>query len=83
MILRNDQWVGYNTDVDGIAYALRDVSVLHKNVLMVDAGGAALAAAYYLKQSNLFWFNRTPDHALPLIERFGGSIVNSEQLAPH
>lgn len=82
VILREGKLIGYNTDIDGIAYALRNISVTHKNVLIMGAGGAALAAGYYLKKNhaNLFWMNRTVQHALSLIETMGGSLILENEI---
>lgn len=77
IINRNGKLYGYNTDIDGVENALRNYSVSNKNVLIIGAGGAACAAAYYLQKNNanLLWLNRTPEYALSLIEIFGGSLV--------
>jgi shikimate dehydrogenase len=74
--------MGYNTDVDGIAFALRHVMLAHKTVLIIGAGGASRAAAHYLNQcgAHILWLNRTARHVVPLIELFGGKLVNAEQL---
>ncbi len=73
---------GYNTDVDGIAYAFRHISLANKNVLILGAGGASRAAAYVLNQqnANLLWLNRTPKHVLPLLEMFGGILVDADSI---
>lgn len=78
VICRNGKLYGFNTDIDGIAYALRHVCLSNKNVLIIGAGGASHAAAYYLKKNaaNLLWLNRTPSHALSSIKIFGGSLVD-------
>lgn len=78
IIQRNGKLSGYNTDIDGVAYALRHVSLANKNALIIGAGGASHAAAYYLKKhhAHLLWLNRTPQHALSLIKIFGGSLVD-------
>jgi shikimate dehydrogenase len=77
VIVRDGKLEGYNTDVDGIAYALRKVSLANKNVLIIGAGGAARAMAYVAQaqQANLFWFNRTPERIVPLVAHFGGTCV--------
>lgn len=78
VICRNRKLLGFNTDIDGVAYALRKVFLSNKNVLIIGAGGASHAAAYYLKKNNanLLWLNRTSQHALSSIEIFGGSLVD-------
>ncbi len=82
IINRDGNLHAYNTDIDGIAYALRNVNVFNKNVLIIGAGGASHAAAYYLKKNNanLFWMNRTPQHAGSLIEIFGGSLISNSHI---
>jgi shikimate dehydrogenase len=82
VIVREGKLHGYNTDVEGIAYALRHVSLAQKNILIIGAGGAARAMAYVAKQNNanLFWMNRTEASALALIDIFGGTLVNSPHL---
>ncbi len=78
VICLNGKLFGYNTDIDGVAYALRNVCLSDKNILIIGAGGASHAAAYHLKKNNanLLWLNRTPSHALSSIEIFGGSLVD-------
>lgn len=80
LILHDGKWFGYNTDIDGIAYALRNTSLANKKVLMIGAGGAAYAAAFYLKKNNadLFWLNRTPKHVDSIINKFGGTRVGND-----
>jgi shikimate dehydrogenase len=82
VISHNGKLWGHNTDIDGIAYALRKITLVNKNVLIVGAGGAAHAAAFYLKKNNanIFWLNRTPKRASSAIELFGGKIINLNQL---
>lgn len=82
VINRDGRLLGYNTDIDGIAYALRSVSLHNKNVLILGAGGAAHAIAYYLKknQAHLLWLNRTQEHVLTAITLFGGDKVDEQQL---
>ena len=63
VIVRDQKRVGYNTNVDGIAYALRDVSLENKNALILGAGGAASAAAYYCQKQNATLFYRLESHA--------------------
>ncbi|MCX7121867.1 MAG: shikimate dehydrogenase [Gammaproteobacteria bacterium] len=74
LIFRDNKLFGYNTDIDGIAYSLRNTPLFNKNVLIIGAGGAAHAVAYYLNRNhaNLLWVNRTSNHILPLINLFGG-----------
>jgi shikimate dehydrogenase len=80
VICRDGKLWGYNTDIHGIQFALRDQVISHKNILIIGAGGAARAAAYFLRknQGNLFWLNRTYLHALSMAKEFGGTMINSD-----
>ena len=82
IICREGKLLGYNSDIDGIAYALRHVSLANKNILLLGAGGGARAAAYVLKNNgaNILWLNRTPHHAEALAKIFGGQIIDANQL---
>ncbi|EKD77393.1 MAG: shikimate 5-dehydrogenase I alpha [uncultured bacterium] len=82
VISRDDKLFGYNTDVDGVAYALRNISLANKNTLIIGAGGASHAAAYFLNKqnANLWWLNRTEHHVLPLITKFGGNQVDKTKI---
>lgn len=73
---------GYNTDVDGIAYALRSVSLADKQVLIIGAGGAARAAAYVAQQNGarLFCLNRTRARAEALTRLFSGEVITQHQV---
>ncbi len=83
IINRDNKLLGHNTDVNGIAYALRKVELSNKNVLILGAGGGACALGYYLKQqsSNLYWLNRTKSKAENLAKIFGGTVVEHKDLA--
>lgn len=78
VICRHGKLYGYNTDIDGIKYALRNQIISNKKILIIGAGGAARAVAYFLRnnQGNLLWLNRTYSHVLPMAKQFGGDIVN-------
>ena len=81
IIQREGQLYGYNTDIDGIAYALRDTIVAGKNVLILGAGGAARAIGYFMQRNNarLFWLNRRQENGLKMVKNFGGKIITPEQ----
>ncbi len=68
---------GYNTDIDGIAYAFRNTKIKDQNVLLIGAGGAAKTAAYFITKNggNIFCMNRDRKEAEDLIAQFGGQIV--------
>lgn len=74
---------GFNTDIDGIACALKNVPLKSKNVLLVGAGGAARAVAYYLKskEAKIFYQNRTKYKAYALVKKFGGKIISAKELS--
>lgn len=82
VIQRERKLIGYNTDIDGIAFALRDVNLYNKNVIIFGAGGAAKAMGYFLQktQANIFWINRTKKKAMLLAKQFGGEVINNDQL---
>lgn len=75
---------GYNTDHLGIAAALDFAEPENKKVLLIGAGGAARAAAYYFEKSNaeLFITNRTYEKAAALAKEFGANAVRIEDLQP-
>lgn len=83
LIQRDGKLYGYNTDVNGIEYALSNIELTEKNVLIIGAGGAAGALGYVLKknQANLFWLNRTVDKAQVLASEFGGAVITAKDLA--
>lgn len=82
LIQRDGQLYGFNTDVDGIAFALREHSMHYKNVLVIGAGGASRAMAYFLKkqQANIYWLNRTKAKAEQLAYEFGGNVMTQTDL---
>lgn len=75
---------GYNTDVAGIVYVLRDVTLKNSNVLLVGAGGASRAVAYVVAKAggNLLYMNRTAKHAEELRRSFGGLVVGENAISP-
>ncbi|MCP3680220.1 MAG: shikimate dehydrogenase [Gammaproteobacteria bacterium] len=82
VIYRNGKLHGHNTDVDGIAYALRTVELADKRVLIIGAGGAARAAGYLMQrqQAKIFWLNRTRERAEQLAAMFSGEVIDSHQI---
>jgi shikimate dehydrogenase len=70
---------GYNTDIVGIAEALKDVSLESAKVLVVGAGGAAQPLAYFLKGqgARFFCFSRDAAKTAELCERFEGTALDS------
>ncbi len=73
---------GYNTDIDGINFALRHTAISNKKVLIIGTGGAARAVAYFLKKNHaqIFWINRTSKKATVLAKKFGGNVVTRNEL---
>jgi shikimate dehydrogenase len=77
IIQREGKLYGYNTDIEGIAFALRKVTVKNKKVLVIGAGGAARAIGYFLKKHHayIFWLNRTKEKAVILANEFGNEVI--------
>ena len=73
---------GYNTDVVGIAVALKDASLKGKSVLIFGAGGAARAVAFHVREcgANIFSFDRTFQKAQALCDKFGGTALEASAL---
>lgn len=85
VINKKGKLFGFNTDIDGIAFALRKVKPKNKTVLLLGAGGAARAAAYFLGKSGakILYLNRTQSKALRLKKEFGGVVINPADLSRH
>jgi shikimate dehydrogenase len=73
---------GYNTDVVGIAVALKDATLKGKTVLIFGAGGAARAVAYHMKEcgAKIHSYDRTFKKAESLCEKFGGTALVADAL---
>lgn len=82
VINREGKLHGYNTDVVGIAEALKDVPVQDRNVLVLGAGGAARPLCWFLKKNaaHIFCLNRTRTKAEELMKEFGGTALDNEGL---
>lgn len=82
IIQRQEKLYGFNTDVAGIAYALRHTHLAEQRVLILGAGGAARAAAYFLQQqkAKLFFLNRNEQRARHLVAAFGGQLIAPDEL---
>ncbi len=78
LIQKAGKLYGYNTDVDGIQYALRHCPLNRQKVLVLGTGGAARALGYVLNQQDaqIFWLNRTVEKAAALARDFGGEVLN-------
>jgi shikimate dehydrogenase len=79
VINREGKLHGFNTDVVGIATALKDVTLTGANALLIGAGGAARTVAYHLKQeeAHIFCSNRDRSQAEALMSAFGGTFIDS------
>ncbi len=82
VINKKGRLYGYNTDIIGIAHALRNLNFTNKQVLILGAGGAARALAYYLSKSkgNLLYINRNRKRAKLLAESYGGRVITPEEI---
>lgn len=85
IIQRDGKLYGYNTDIDGIAFALCHIDVNRKKVLVLGAGGAAQAMGYFLKKNHahMFVLNRTEEKASRLANRFGGQVITHQDCTKH
>ncbi|OGG57571.1 shikimate dehydrogenase [Candidatus Kaiserbacteria bacterium RIFCSPHIGHO2_01_FULL_55_17] len=82
VVNREGRLHGYNTDVVGIAEALKGVSLRGSRALLVGAGGAARTAAYLLKRegASIYCTNRDRAQADDLLGVFGGSFLETNAL---
>jgi len=82
VVNRQGKLIGYNTDIDGIRYALRDTKLRNRTVLLIGAGGAANAAASAVRKAGgkLLYMNRTAKKAQALRKRFGGEVCSEQAL---
>lgn len=82
VVNREGKLTGYNTDVVGIAEALRGVALKGSNALLIGAGGAARTVAYLLQRegANMFVANRDRAQAEELIRSFGGVFMEAGEL---
>lgn len=80
VVNREGKLHGYNTDVVGIAEALKNVTVKDRNVLVLGAGGAARPLCWFLKKNSahIFCLNRTRTKAEELMKEFGGTALDNE-----
>ncbi|OGG79612.1 shikimate dehydrogenase [Candidatus Kaiserbacteria bacterium RIFCSPLOWO2_01_FULL_54_13] len=82
VVNREGKLHGFNTDIVGIAAALKEVSLKGESVLLIGAGGAARTVAYLLKKidAKIFCHNRDRAQAQDLVRSFGGTLVEAEEL---
>ncbi|MDO8561342.1 MAG: shikimate dehydrogenase [bacterium] len=79
---RDGKLAGFNTDLTGIAKALKDVAVEGKNVLIIGAGGVAQPVAYHLRKqgAKIFCNNRDNGQAEALSKKFGGKVIDAKTM---
>ncbi|PIZ94387.1 MAG: shikimate dehydrogenase [Candidatus Magasanikbacteria bacterium CG_4_10_14_0_2_um_filter_37_12] len=84
VINKNGILIGYNTDMYGIEYALRNSNVENKKILIVGAGASARTVAFVIKKmnGNILWTNRNQEKAKILAQEFGGRVVELENIQP-
>jgi len=82
IINKDGKLYGYNTDIIGVARALREVVIRNKNILLIGAGGAARTVACYLNQVGglPLYLNRTIEDAEILASEFGGKVIQLHEL---
>ncbi len=83
IINKNGKLSGYNTDVDGVRYALRDVPITNKKVLLLGGGGAGHAAAYVIRENKgkLIYLNRNAEESVQMKKKFKGEVAAVEKLS--
>ncbi|HHH55109.1 MAG TPA: shikimate dehydrogenase, partial [Bacteroidetes bacterium] len=72
-VVWKEQKTGFNTDIEGVSFPLKDYLQDNKKVLVIGAGGAAVAAVYAMKKNNIkdvFIANRTISKAKLIAEKF-------------
>ena len=79
---RNGKLEGHNTDLTGIAEALKGVVVKDKNVLLIGAGGVAQPVAFHLRKNGakIFCNNRDQNQAEALCKKFGGEVIDAKKM---
>ena len=82
VINKNGILTGYNTDIYGIGYALRNINLENKNILIVGAGATARTVAFVIKKmnGNILCTNRSQEKAKILVQEFGGLVVDLENI---
>lgn len=84
VLLKDNQFVGYNTDVNGIFQSLSEMEMdfQGKSALIVGYGGAARAAAYTLKmmQMQTFVTGKNPNKIEEFSRKMGCAPVDFENI---
>lgn len=79
VVNKNGFLTGYNTDYQGVLYALGNVK--GKTAVVLGAGGAARAALYALKDARqIYLYNRTLRHAREAAKIFGAEVLDDKNL---
>jgi shikimate dehydrogenase len=84
IVCKEGRLAGYNTDIDGVAEALRSADLEGRTAVLIGAGGAARAAAAYLADrslSRLHILVRDPKRAEGLRQLLPGTKVEIAPLA--
>ena len=83
IINKDGKLAGFNTDVTGIAEALKGVALKDKNVLIIGAGGVAQPIAYHLRKNGakIFCNNRDNEQAEALCKKFGGTVIDAKKVS--
>ncbi|MCR4280729.1 MAG: shikimate dehydrogenase [Candidatus Kaiserbacteria bacterium] len=83
IINKGGMLAGFNTDVTGVAEALKDVSVEGKNALIIGAGGVAQPVAYHLRKrgAKIYCNNRDNEQAEALCKKFGGTVIDGKTMS--
>ena len=83
--IQKSNWIGFNTDVDGISASLKrlgfPISNKGKKALVLGAGGAARACIYTLLEhgfDSVSMMNRTDFHAKAVARELGERFQNSQ-----
>ncbi|MDR2854864.1 MAG: shikimate dehydrogenase [Methanomicrobiales archaeon] len=83
VILENNCFVGYNTDIQGFDYAFSDLSLKGKNVLVAGSGGAAASCCSFLHafDANIHIHSRNAKKAEAMAKRFKGKFLSENELS--
>ncbi len=83
IINKNGKLFGYNTDVDGVQYALRNVKLKNKKVLLLGAGGAGRTVAAVIREQGgrLIYLNRKEEESIQMKKNFGGQSMKEQKLS--
>ncbi|WP_349305240.1 shikimate dehydrogenase [Neochlamydia sp. AcF95] len=83
LLLKDGQWIGYNTDGKGALESIETLgTVKNKKIILLGAGGAARAIAFEAQRKGaaLIILNRTIQKAEQLADDFGGQAGSLEMM---